>query len=621
MTFLYPLGLLGLLGIPILIIVYIIKSKYTEQTIASTYLWELSERFLKRKKRISRLTGIIALILQLLAVTLISLAIAHPIITVPNAANEYCFILDGSGSMRMQVAGEKTTRFEAGKKAISDTIDAAVDGSIFTLVHVGDTTNLVFEQLEDKEQAQLLLSELEPVYNEVDFASAIGAAQGYFQENPSVLTYFVTDTNYETTKNIEVIQVGGAVDNYTVSGVSYTHKNAELTVSGVLVSHENDAVLTVGLFLDGESEPRSTQSVEVQKGQPTPFSMEVICAGFSSIETRIMQEDALAEDNSYRIFNVESESSYDTLIVSESPGFIRGILSSLINAKITVVDIEGYQQLEKKNGYGLYVFEGINVTNLDVPTDGTVWLMNVVGSMEGSGYAIQGEMILDKAGQLTVNNSSSSAVQALVGGMKGNEIYLTRYIKCGFYRNFTTVMSYEGSPVVFAGTTEKGNREVVFAFDLHQSNLPVIYDFAALMRNLVKYSFPDMVDKTSFECGQMAQVNIIANCESVRVESPSGEVDYLDVAKATDEIRMNEVGMYKVTMTVAGTAREFYLWSYMKAGECVPTVTENEISLQGEASNEGFDGKYDPLIVMFIVLAVVFLADWMVYCYEKYQLR
>ncbi|MBO5510612.1 MAG: BatA domain-containing protein [Clostridia bacterium] len=95
MSFLYPLGLLGLIGIPILILVYIIKSKYTEQTVASTYLWTLSERFLKRKRRPSPLAGIISLILQILAVTLISLAIAHPIITVPDSANEYCFILDG----------------------------------------------------------------------------------------------------------------------------------------------------------------------------------------------------------------------------------------------------------------------------------------------------------------------------------------------------------------------------------------------------------------------------------------------------------------------------------------------------------------------------------------------
>jgi hypothetical protein len=67
----YPWGLLALLGIPVIIIIYIIKSQYTEQTINSTYLWELSEKFLKRRNPLSGLTGIIALILQLLMILLV----------------------------------------------------------------------------------------------------------------------------------------------------------------------------------------------------------------------------------------------------------------------------------------------------------------------------------------------------------------------------------------------------------------------------------------------------------------------------------------------------------------------------------------------------------------------
>jgi len=99
MSFNYPLGLLGLLGIPVLIIIYIIKSKYTEQTVASTYLWTLSERFLKKRKPISKMTGILTLILQILAVIAASLLIAHPVFIVKASANEILFVLDGSASM------------------------------------------------------------------------------------------------------------------------------------------------------------------------------------------------------------------------------------------------------------------------------------------------------------------------------------------------------------------------------------------------------------------------------------------------------------------------------------------------------------------------------------------
>ena len=105
------------------------------------------------------------------------------------------------------------------------------------------------------------------------------------------------------------------------------------------------------------------------------------------------------------------------------------------------------------------------------------------------------------------------------------------------------------------------------------------------------------------------------------MESPSGEVSYLKTDGATDSFRLVEAGTYRVSITVSGSVREFFIWSAMSAEECDPTVISDSISLVGEATDGGFDGKFDPIWIIFIALAVVFLADWMVYCYEKYQLR
>ena len=620
MSFLYPLGLLGLIGIPILILIYIIKSKYTEQTVASTYLWTLSERFLRRKRRPSPLAGIISLILQILAVTLISLAIAHPIITVPRAADEYCFILDGSGSMQMHTGeDDSTTRFDAGKAAIGEKIRDSMDGSLFTLVYAGDTTGVVYERIEDKEQALLLLGELTPAFGHTDLTDAIGIAQGYFNENPSILTCLVTDTVYETSENVEIVNVATTVENYSLSDVTHILLGDELTVTGNVTSFESDATLPLELILDGGEAPAATADVSVKAGVPTPFSMTVTTDAFSSITVRIKGEDALSHDNEYRIHNVKSENSYDTLLISDRPFFIESMLRSLLDAEIDVMKPSEY---DGRVGYGLYVFDSIDPSTMSgLPTDGSVWLVNVAGSVEGAGYTVQGEVTLDAGDKLTHATSSSTATQMLTEGMKGNDIYITRYIKCGFYRNFTTVLSYMGNPVVFAGTSEHGCREVVMAFDLHDSNLPLLYDFMALMHNLVKYSFPDMIDDTTYVCGESATVNVITNCESIRVESPSGSVSYLSTDAATSALHLSEVGTYTLTMTVSGSQRQLRIWSAMTPEECDPTTQAESISLQGTASDEGLDGRFDPLMILFIALAVIFLADWMVYCYEKYQLR
>ncbi len=176
MTFLYPLGLLGLLGIPVLILIYIIKSKYTEQTVSSTYLWHLSERFLKKRNPFSHLTGLISLILQILAVIAISLTIAHPILTMPGAAQDYCFVLDGTGSMQMQ-HGEDVTRFEAGKQEIAKIIEDSADGSTYTLIYIADKTTKVYEQTDSKEVANALLEELKYSFSDTTLADAQAIAQ------------------------------------------------------------------------------------------------------------------------------------------------------------------------------------------------------------------------------------------------------------------------------------------------------------------------------------------------------------------------------------------------------------------------------------------------------------
>ena len=134
MSFLFPLGLLGLIGIPIIIIIYIIKNRYTEQTVSSTYIWTLSERFLKNKRPISKLKGLISLLLQLAAVLFISIAVAHPVFKVKNAAKDYCFILDASGSMALDTGNG--TRLDVGKQEIAKIINDST-GNLLALCLYG----------------------------------------------------------------------------------------------------------------------------------------------------------------------------------------------------------------------------------------------------------------------------------------------------------------------------------------------------------------------------------------------------------------------------------------------------------------------------------------------------
>ncbi len=627
MTFLYPIGLLGLIGIPILIIVYLIKNRYTEQTIASTYLWRLSERFLKRRNPLSRITGIISLILQLLLVFTLSMAVAHPIVTLPGAAHEYCFILDGSASMNMEENG--VSRFDLAKGEILDIVDESKDGSTYTLILVGGTTEVVLEKTDKKDRISDRLSALECFGGTIDYTKAIGEAQGYFDENPSTKVYLVTDTEYDTAENVEIINVSRSENNVSVEDVTYikTGKNT-VTVSGYVVSYGADRLVDVELYFDNVSESASSTKVQALNNTRTAFNFTVEISEFYSLSVVIKSEDAYSDDNSVTVYDVESENAYNAILISDTPFLIKSAIESVSTANIAVMSTEDYKKEEVRllnedktiSGYSLYIFDSYNPSSL--PKDGSVWFIGTNANVEGSGFSVQGEVILESADKITLTSSTASIVRKLTEGMIGNDIYIAKYIKYGLYADFTTLYSYKGNPVVFTGVNDFGNREVVFSFSLHDSDIALSLDYLAMLGNLLDYSFPEVIEKTDYYCGDTAQINVISGCNSIRVETPKGEVIYTDTTGAVSEFELSEVGEYKITVDISGAERPpYYIYSSVPKEERHTETTADSISIQGEAKEEGSDGIYDPMTLLFILAALLFTAEWMVYCYDKYQLR
>ncbi len=615
MSFLYPLGLVGLVGIPILIIIYIIKSKYAEQTVSSTYLWTLSEKFLKRKKPISPLAGLISLILQILTVTAISLIIARPIITIPDSAKEYCFVLDASGSMNIEEDG--VSRFERAKDEIEKIVDSSRDGSKYTLIVASDVTSAVVEKSTDKKEIKAVLSELGGGYASPDYTDALGVAQKCFDDNPGTLTYLVTDTDYASVGNISIINVAKNEQNAAIKNITWNIAQGELSLGGDVESFGINGNLTVSAYADGAEEPFAAIGVTAKSGECVPFKISHTLPSFTSLKLTLSVNDSLSLDNEYIVYNVKSENSYRVLLVSESPFFIETALSAAGYNKITVIEPEKYTSDE--SGYGLYIFD--SCTPKSLPSDGAVWFFNPVGSTADSGFTFQSHVTLDSADYLEKTSSSSSVAVNITEGVDGKDIAVKQFAKCNLYRGFTTLFSYKGNPVIFAGNNVKGHREVVVAFDLHNSNLPLLTDFIVLINNFMNFSFPSVLEKTNYSAGENAEVNIVANCDSVRVQSPSGAINYLNTDSAVASFPLSETGSYDISVTVSGVVREYNIYSSVPSSESNPQPTEEKIELVGAAEDIGFDGTFDPLTILIICLVLLFLADWMVYCYEKYQLR
>ncbi len=623
MSLAFPLGLLGLIGIPVLIIIYIIKNKYTEQVISSTYIWTLSEKFLKRRNPINKLVGIISLILQILTVLFVSVAVAQPVFTVPDSAYEYVFILDGSGSMNITEGSR--TRFAVAKDEISSLINGSLVGSSYTLVCAGDTTEVVFEQITDKKYAIKKINELDEKYLDTGYAGAIDYAQQYFDNvSRSVKTYLITDKTVAAHENVNLINVAENTRaiNYALSELGDpVNSNGNITVKGKAVSYQGNADLTVALYIDGSSSAAATVGVKVEQVEEGElatgaFELSAECDNYEYIRVAITQKDSLALDNEIIVYSPEAENSYEVLLVSDEPYMLKTALSIRKNVSVTTKKISEYNL--SLRGYNLYIFDGYSP---ELPDDGAVWLINPKESVSGSGFSIQNVETFAEGVRLNYEDPTTSALELLEKNLLGNEILVTEYVKCGLGRRFSRLLTHDGNPVVFAGTTAQGVREIVVAFDIHKSSLPASPDFATLIGNFLNYTFPNVFEKTTYTAGETVSLNVTANCRSIRVETPKGNVRYLSTGGDVTDILLSEVGVYTVTLTEGGAERTFFVHAALPHSERIPVTECEDFSVNGEPASDMKDGLYDDLLIWFILIAVLFAADWMVYCYEQYQLR
>ena len=628
MSFVYPLGLLGLLGVPVVILIYIIKSKYTEQTIASTYLWELSEMFLKRKKRVSKLTGIVSLILQILVILAASLLIAHPVFKIPNSANDIYFILDGSASMNMQSGG--STRFEKAQNKINSIIDDSRGGSTYTLVFAGDSVNVSFEGVSSKEQAKASVKLLNAGWNSADCASAITFAQSYFEANTSAIFYLVTDKEYET--NMNLIDVSGGESNYALLEYGYKYNEEGLCGTGKVISYKTDAAITVEMLLtNGSSEEVKVAqtTVSVTAGEAADFEVQAEDLPFTSLRLRISNGDALSEDNTVVLYDEAKSQARKVLLVNntEDVAYLRNAIASAGKAEVEVVSAKKYQE-SPATGYGMYVFNGY--TPAELPKNAAIWLINAVdGSGKGSGISFRGtQEPRDESGPHSYytpqyTEGTSAQEKQLSEGLVKREVAVRKYARYGVPRSFISLMKVGGDSLISAGLNENNDREVVFAFEIGDSNFGMLDDFLILVKNLMNYSFPSVIDGTVFNCGDVLNVNVVPGCQSVVVTSPSGRSTTLDtVDNSVCEVNLNETGTYTISVKLEGNSEDTILYAY----SCVPEAegrpdVGGTVNLSGERTFEYSDGYYDKLLAFFIIISLLLLADWGVYCYEQYQLR
>ena len=609
MKFLYPLGLLGLLCIPVLILIYILKNKYVEKIVSSTYIWNLSEKFLKKKKPLKKITDLISLILQVITVLVLSISIAHPVFTIPNSAENVCFVLDISGSMNIN--NGSITRFEKGKQKIVELVNSSSNGSTFTLITASKETKVILEKEENKEKVLNKLNEISLDYSSSSLVDALTTIQNYYNEQKIGHTYLITDKTYSSVSNIDLINVSSQEENYALYDSKYQIRKGKINISGNLISYESDSVLNINLYLDDKF--IVSQEVNVNKMVEKQYSFSLDEQEFSSMKVEITNSDALSLDNSNILYSVGSKNVCSTLIVTgNSTFYVSAILKAIGNVKIEEISPSSYHN---QQGYDLYIFDSYSPNVL--PNDGTIWLINTSKNIASSGFVVQNSVSLKDGGKTIYEQEKSSLYNELTKDTKNNSVSINQYMKYGLYREFTTILSINKIPLIFAGNNDYGNREVVFSFDFQNTDFPLLYDYIVLMRNFLNYSNPSPLENLFYKVGEDINVNIVNDCSSVKVTSPSNNISYLETNFSQTSFSLDEVGTYQFDFLINNEIKTYKIYVEFDSEEGKIFDNQTSIDLINNSNNLKFDGILDNLFIVILLAAILFSIDWMWYSYEQ----
>ena len=626
MSFLFPFALFGLLAIPALIIIYILRNKYKEETAPSTYIWEMAAKLLKRKNPLSRFEHLLALIVQCLAIAVFSVALAHPVFTLEGQADDIVFILDSSSSMGM--VHEEKTRFERGIELIKEKADAAVNGSTFTLILAEKEPRLICQNVDDISSFDIMLTGLgEPSKYETSLADSIALAQTLYSEGKANLCYLATDQDCESDvlTNIEWLDCSDDEENYSITDLKYKvdKKTNTITFDAILSSYASDKDIEVMFYMNGIEMVKTTYKCE--KGLHYAISAKAPTGGkpVESVKAVITNlTDGLMDDNSFTVFANTQQVDTKALIVSSAPTYLEAIFNAM-KIEATFMTPSSYRLLP---GYDLYVYD--NFTPNQLPQIGASMFFGLKKSVEGAGFLVSTDEITpDSATALAwTNNEDSNLYNTLTRGIgKNRDILLKQYMQYSLVNDFTTILTSNKKPSVFVGRSDYGTREVVFNFDLHNSNLPLLYDFVPLMRNLVDYCKPKFLTTFDYTVGDKAVFSIADEVMKVTVHRPDmkeGDVEpiYFEEGQEQYLYETRTVGEHTITITYQdGETKEVRFFVHMSKPEMDPQpIAQAKFALAITDNTTKGDGLLDNILPIIIAAAAFFAADWILYTHEQY---
>jgi len=552
-----PLALLGLLFLPAVVAMYLLKLRRDKRVVPSTLLWTRLVSDVEANAPWQRLRRSLLLLLQLLLVAILALLAARPFLERPaGLARDIVLVLDTSASM---AATDVTpNRLEAAKAAALDALRDLPTGGKVSIVTADRTARIVVNETADMGRVRQALDGIEPTSasgnlgDALELAGKLAARSGDAQILVATDGALATSPTATVAAPIRVLTVGRSRKNQAIVALAVRTAPSAVTRS-VFVSVANldleparrrlelrdgdGALLEVrDLFLD----PQARSDVVVDDVPSDVGTIELRLAG-SDPAVVTAPDDLATDDRAWAV--VPPDRGRLILLVGEGDPYLETALSYLPNVELYGVTPGEYgPATERTDGrpWDLVIFEGPLPEELPrapilaiAPSDDSA-LGEVTGALENPGI---GSLSPDEPILRYVDLSTTHIAEA------------SRLVLPDWAR--TVIPGPKGAPLLYAGN-RAGLPSAVLAFEPRRSDLPLQIAFPILLANLTgELMGGSEAPAEAVQPGTPLSLTIPSGASGISVTRPDGSVVELvpgtGLAAAVTFAGTDLPGIYTVT--------------------------------------------------------------------------
>ncbi|MDO4546763.1 MAG: hypothetical protein Q4D04_01555, partial [Clostridia bacterium] len=443
-----------------------------------------------------------------------------------------------------------------------------------------------------------------------------------------------TDGDYEPSGNIKVVDVKDD-DEWNVA---ITHIEAEGTIYGTRLTADvsgygRDAFVTFDVYVDGEIADEERLEISVngevcEDGKANCTNGEITrihilirqLYEYSNITISADADDGLPEDNIYRIYRAP-EKTIDVLLMGDKTFFLERALSAFSTVGLTSCLTSSDEALE---GHDIYVFDGYLPQQM--PLDGAVWLINPPVAPKGValvfGDELRGTFIKP------VREFSDADLGILTRNLTLNDASVVRFREIVANGPFTPVLRCGRLPVMLAGRTDSGTAQLILAFDIQNSNLPLLTDYIILIDNMLDYCAPPMLEKQDYYCGTLVCPRTLPLCEKLFLQSPDISIRTLRHGVDEEEFMISQPGGYTLMQELSnGKEKILDFFAHIPPLESASDIANEPETIpldiewpdwRDESMNQSTKRFFQPVKYIAAMLLLFVILEWVVYHREKY---